>query len=172
MAASQPQGPDREPQPRRSRRWVIASAALAGITVVPPGLAWAFGPGGYLGENARRLRALENDPMGAETILGHTAFHTDKARLPGWLEWKTSRLYLKRYFHSDHQPSSLVSEFITYAEGHGWTKDEKFSNSNLWTARHTDRDSDDYMQLHIVILDNEDSTNTLKGAILISLGYN
>lgn len=109
--------------------------------------------------------------MGAETILGHTAFHTDRARLPGWLDWKTSRLYLKRYFHSDHHPDALMSEFITYAEGHGWTKDEKFSNSDLWTARHTNRSDDDYMRLSIAIVDDEDSPSTTKGSILIPLDY-
>lgn len=116
MTTPQPRNHAREPQPqRRSRRWLIASTALAGITVIPTGLAWTFGPGGYLGQNARKLRALEHDPMGAKTILDHTAFHTDKTRLPGWLEWKTSRLY----FHSDHHPTTFISKFISYAENHG-----------------------------------------------------
>ncbi|BDA63797.1 hypothetical protein [Actinomyces capricornis] len=172
MAASQPQDHHLELQPRRrSRRWVIASAALAGITVVPTGLAWAFGPGGYLGENARKLRALENDPMGAETILGHTAFHTERARLPGWLE-KTTSMYLRRYFQTEQPPAAFMQEFITHAEGHGWTKDEKFSSDDLWSARHTERDSDDYMHLGIAMTDEDSyAPSNLQGAILVILDY-
>lgn len=172
MAASQPQGPDREPRPRRSRRWVIASAALAGITVVPPGLAWAFGPGGYLGENARRLRALENDPMGAETILGHTAFHTDKARLPGWFEAKYTGVYIERYFRAEHPTPTLMPKFIAYAEEYGWTEDTAATVADNWQGHHTDRDADDYMHLTIAVTDEHSYVPLeLQDAILIALDY-
>lgn len=173
MATSQPQDHYLKLQPRqRSRRWVIASAALAGITVVPTGLAWAFGPGGYLGENARKLRALENDPMGAETILGHTAFHTDRARLPGWFEPKYSGVYLERYFHPTRELATLIPEFIGYAKSHGWEDDPRSTGSEDWHARHSHKIANDYMHLTIATTDEHSHTApVLRGSILIALDY-
>lgn len=73
------------PPPRVSRRKLLARigcGTLTGGLAIGGGLTWAFGPGGPLSYEARRLRALKNDPMGAKTILGLTAVHTEESELP------------------------------------------------------------------------------------------
>ena len=75
-----------DPPPRVSRRKLLARigcGTLTGGLAIGGGLTWALGPGGPLSYEARQLRALNNDPMGHETILGVKPVHTEELELPG-----------------------------------------------------------------------------------------
>lgn len=141
------------PPPHVSRRKLLARigcGTLTGGLAIGGGLTWAFGPGGPLSYEARRLIALKNDPMGAKTILGLTAVRTDESELPGWTTWKYPRVHLERWFRDPSKPSEqLKEEFIDYAKSHGWEEQSRVTTSTLWLAQHTHRKPDDYMQLFI-----------------------
>ena len=141
------------PPPRVSRRKLLARigcGTLTGRLAIGGGLTWAFGPGGPLSYEARQLRALKNDPMGAKTILGLTAVRTEESELPGWTTWKYPGVHLERWFQDPSKPSEqLKDEFIDYAKSHGWEEQSRVTTSTLWLAQHTHRKPDDYMQLFI-----------------------
>ena len=160
------------PPPRVSRRKLLARigcGTLTGGLTIGGGLTWAFGPGGPLSYEARRLRALKNDPMGAKTILGLTAVHTEESELPGWTTWKYPGVHLNRWFQDPSKPAEqLRNEFISYAEAHGWEKESRFGSPTSWFARHSHRDSDDYMELAIGL---SQSSSVEKNKVLVVLDY-
>ena len=160
------------PPPRVSRRKLLARigcGTLTGGLAIGGGLTWAFGPGGPLSYEARRLRALKNDPMGAKTILGLTAVHTEESELPGWTTWKYPGVHLNRWFQDPSKPAEqLRNEFINYAEAHGWEKESRFGSPTSWFARHSHRDSNDYMELAIGL---SQSSSTAKNTVLVVLDY-
>ena len=160
------------PPSRLSRRKLlirIGCGTLAGSLTVGGGLTWAFGPGGPLSHEARQLRALKNDPMGHETILGVKAVHTEESELPGWTTWKYPGVHLNRWFQDPSKPAEqLRNEFINYAKAHGWEKESRFGSPTSWFARHSHRDSDDYMELAIGL---SQSSSTANNAVLVVLDY-
>ena len=111
------------PPSRLSRRKLltrIGCGALVGGLAVGGGLTWAFGPGGPLSYEARALRALKNDPMGHETILGVKAVRTEESELPDWTTYTYPRVHPKRRLQKPSKPSEhLKNEFIDYAEPQG-----------------------------------------------------
>ena len=141
------------PPSRLSRRKLlirIGCGTLVGGLAVGGGLTWAFGPGGPLSYEARALRALKNDPMGHETILGVKAVRTEESELPGWTTWKYPGVHLERWFRDPSKPSEqLRDEFIDYAKSHGWEEQTRVTTSALWLAQHAHRKPNDYMQLFI-----------------------
>ena len=160
------------PPSRLSRRKLltrIGCGALVGGLAVGGGLTWAFGPGGPLSYEARALRALKNDPMGHETILGVKAVRTEESELPGWTTWKYPGVHLERWFRDPTKPSEqLKDEFIDYAKSHGWEEQSRATTSTLWLAQHTHRKPDDYMQLFI---GPSGDTPSKDSEILITINY-
>ena len=160
------------PPSRLSRRKIltrIGCGALVGGLAVGGGLTWAFGPGGPLSHEARQLRALKNDPMGAKTILDLTAVHTEESELPGWTTWKYPGVDLNRWFQDPSKPAEqLRNEFIDYAKSHGWEEQSRATTSTLWLAQHTHRKPDDYMQLFI---GPSGDTPSKDSEILITINY-
>ena len=155
-----------------TRRQALLLTGLGGLTTAG-GLYWAYRPGGYLTQEARDLRALENDPMGAETILGHTAIHTDKPDLSTW-HLKTPIISLDRYFRSkDDTPQDLKTELVSYAKKVGWSeKDQEYPDTNRWAGQHSNRTANDYMQLAITITtEHPDPSDPLHDSVAISLFY-
>ena len=141
------------PPSRLSRRKLltrIGCGTLVGGLTVGGGLTWALGPGGPLSHEARQLRALKNDPMGHETILGVKAVRTEESELPGWTTWKYPGVHLERWFQDPSKPAEqLRDEFIDYAKSHGWEEQTRVTTSTLWLAQHAHRKPNDYMQLFI-----------------------
>ena len=160
------------PPPRVSRRKLLARigcGTLTGGLAIGGGLTWAFGPGGPLSYEARQLRALKNDPMGAKTILGLTAVRTEESELPGWTTWKYPGVHLERWFQDPSKPSEqLKDEFIDYAKSHGWEEQTRVTTSTLWLAQHAHRKPDDYMELYIGFEGREPSKN---GKVLVAIDY-
>ena len=60
------------------------------------------------------------------------------------------------------------NEFINYAEAHGWEKESRFGSPTSWFARHSHRDSNDYMELAIGL---SQSSSTAKNTVLVVLDY-
>ena len=160
------------PPSRLSRRKLlirIGCGTLVGGLAAGGGLTWAFGPGGPLSHEARQLRALKNDPMGHETILGVKAVHTEESELPGWTTWKYPGVHLERWFQDPSKPAEqLRNEFINYAKAHGWEKESRFGSPTSWFARHSHRDSNDYMELAIGL---SQPNSTAKNTVLVVLDY-
>lgn len=129
---------DRPGQATR-RRMLIRTAGLVigGGLAIAGGYVWTHGPGGTLSYEARRLRALRDDPMGAETILGVSAVFTESRELPRWFQWKYGGVPLRRWFYDASMTSAeLTSPFIGYAESHGWTKNPGPSMPESRIGRH------------------------------------
>ena len=149
-----------EPPPRPSRRKLLTTigcSTLAGGLTIGGGLTWAYGPGGPLSYEARQLRALKNDPMGAKTILGLTAVRTEESELPGWTTWKYPGVHLNRWFQDPSKPAEqLRDEFIDYAKSHGREEETRITTPTAWIAQHAHRKPDDYMQLFVGL--SEDTT--------------
>ena len=160
------------PPSRLSRRQIltrIGCGTLVGGLAVGGGLTWTFGPGGPLSHEARQLKALKNDPMGAKTILGLTAVRTEESELPVWTTWKYPGVHLNRWFQDPSKPAEqLRNEFINYAKARGWKKESRFGSSTSWFARHSHRDSDDYMELAIGL---SQSSSVEKNIVLVVLDY-
>ena len=149
------------PPPRVSRRKLldrIGCSTLTGGLVIGGGLTWAYGPGGPLSYEARRLRALKNDPMGNKKILGHEAIQTNDSPLPKWFEYKYPGLRLRRWFRDDNtDPKELKNQFIEYAEHHGWENDPGPTTPASWVGRHGGTKPIDDMFL-AVYLSSDDPT--------------
>ncbi|WP_144033410.1 hypothetical protein [Actinomyces oris] len=163
--------PTKPPRSHLSRRLVlqqIGGLAIAGGIIGGAGLIWAHTPGAPLSYEAKQLRALKNDPMGATKILGYRAIHAEESPLPKWFESKYSGVHLYRWFSDKSmEPEQLRLKFIDYATLHGWS--EKTSYKNSWTGKHN-QSPDDYMTVFISI--NEDSGYSyLNNAVRIVLTY-
>lgn len=160
------------PPSRLSRRKLltrIGCGTLVGGLTVGGGLTWALGPGGPLSHEARQLRALKNDPMGHETILGVKAVHTEESELPGWTTWKYPGVHLERWFQDPSKPAEqLRNEFINYAKAHGWEEETRITTPTAWIAQHAHRKPDDYMELYIGFEGREPSKN---GKVLVVIDY-
>ena len=149
------------PPSRLSRRKLltrIGCGTLVGGLAVGGGLTWAFCPGGPLSYEARALRALKNDPMGAETILDHKAIETEETKPTEWFSIEDPHISLTRWFQGENGDiASLHKSFVRYAEKNGWAEEADTSSSNVWLARHRNRAADDYMRLTLTANTENDS---------------
>ncbi|WCA42560.1 hypothetical protein [Actinomyces oris] len=107
--------------------------------------------------------------MGAKTILGLTAVHTEESELPGWTTWKYPGVHLERWFQDPSKPAEqLRDEFIDYAKSHGWEEETRITTPTAWIAQHAHRKPDDYMELYIGFEGREPSKN---GKVLVAIDY-
>jgi len=148
------------PPSRPSRRRVlirVGCLSLTGGLLLAGGL-WSFRPGGPLTEDGKLLRALRNDPMGAETILAHKAIETEETKPTEWFSIEDPHISLTRWFQGENGDiASLHKSFIRYAEKNGWVEEADISSSNVWLARHRNRAADDYMRLTLTANTENDS---------------
>lgn len=164
---------DRPGQATR-RRMLIRTAGLVigGGLAIAGGYAWMHGPGGALSYESRRLKALRDDPMGAETILGVSAVFTVSPELPTWFQWKYGGVSLRRWFYDASMTSAeLTSLFVDYAESHGWTKDPGPSTPESWIGRHGGTEPTDDMILNVAPDIGPHETDPLSGSVVVGLGY-
>ena len=160
--ASTPSSESTDLPPRPSRRRVLIKVGCLGLTggLLLAGGLWSFSPGGPLTEDGKLLRALRNDPMGAETILNHKASETKEVKPTEWFSIEDPHISLTRWFQEENgDVSSLYKSFIRYAEKNEWAEETDVSSPNVWLARHRNRSADDYMRLTI-------TANTENGPVI------
>ena len=158
--ASTPSSESTDLPPRPSRRRVLIKVGCLGLTggLLLAGGLWSFRPGGPLTEDGKLLRALRNDPMGAETILDHKAIETEETKPTEWFSIEDPHISLTRWFQGENGDiASLHKSFIRYAEKNGWVEETDISSSNVWLARHRNRAGDDYMRLTLTANTENDS---------------
>lgn len=168
----EPTGPSSYPSRRRALIR-IGCLSLTGGLLLTGGL-WSFRPGGPLTEDGKLLRALRNDPMGAETILNHRASETDETKPTEWFSIEDPHISLTRWFQGENgNIDSLYKSFIRYAEKNGWAEENDISTSNVWIARHHNGAADDYMRLTITVNTENDSTTPKErlNTVAVSLDY-
>lgn len=168
----EPTGPPSYPSRRRALIRV-GCLSLTGGLLLSGGL-WSIRPGGPLTEDGKLLRALRNDPMGAETILNHRASETDETKPTEWFSIENPHISLTRWFQGENGDiDSLHKSFIRYAEKNGWAEETDISTSNAWIARHHNRAADDYMRLAITVNTENDSTTPKErlNPVAVSLDY-
>lgn len=176
LHASTPSSEPADPPSRPSRRRVLIRLGSLGLTggLLLAGGLWSFRPGGPLTEDGKLLRALRNDPMGAETILDHKADETKEIKPAEWFSIEDPHISLTRWFEEKNGDiSSLYKSFIKYAERNGWAEEVKVSSPNVWLARHRDRFADDYMRLMVTANTENDPTASKErmNTVAVSLDY-
>ena len=160
LHASTPSSEPADLPSRPSRRRVLIRLGSLGLTggLLLAGGLWSFRPGGPLTEDGKLLRALRNDPMGAETILDHKAIETEETKPTEWFSIEDPHISLTRWFQGENGDiASLHKSFVRYAEKNGWAEEADTSSSNVWLARHRNRTADDYMRLTLTANTENDS---------------
>jgi len=114
-----------------------AGLVIGGGLATAGGYAWRHGPGGALSYEAKRLRALRDDPMGAETALSISAIFTESPEFPKWFQWKYGDFSLRWPLYEPRRtPAELTNLFADYAESHAWAKNPGPPTPQLWIGRH------------------------------------
>lgn len=150
--------------PRRTAMALgITGAAIAG------GLMWGYRPGGPFTREAQRKRVLRNDPMGAETILGHEAVDTAESSPRGLLS-KSTDVWLGRWFKDERSsPEELRQELIAYAVAHGWAQDDASTTAQFWSGSRVDPDTKTVLRLIIAAETDYSPTDVRYGTVYVSL---
>ena len=163
-----------QPAPHRTgriarRRLLISALALTG-TAVGGGALWCYRPGGPRAVAARALSALHDDPMGANTILGHRAVYSDESSPPGLFSKKTT-LWVRNWFRDEATaPETLMGEFIDHARGNGWSTGD-YSLPTLWAASRSAPGLQAPLGLLISQEDTYESDSAFHRTVRISLTY-
>lgn len=150
-----------------SRRTVVALLAVVG-SVVAGGVVWSLRPGGPLTQGAG-LQALRDDPMGAQTILGHEAVDSAESSPSGPLS-KTTDVWLRRWFRDEGStPQALQRELIDHALANGWTQEPASTTEGSWSATRTDEGTGTELGL-LIVLETDYSPSDLRYlTVLVSL---
>lgn len=164
---------DRPGQATR-RRMLVRTAGLVidGGLATAGGYAWRHGLGGALSYAAKRLRALRDNPMGAETILGISAIFTKSPEFPERFQWKYGDVSLRRRFYDTKRaPAEPTSLFAAYTESHAWAKNPGPPTPKLWIGRHGGTEPTDGMILNVTPDIGPHETDPLSGSVVVGLGY-
>ena len=164
---------DRPGQATR-RRLLVRNAGLVidGGLATAGGYAWRHGPGGALSYEAKRLRALRDDPMGAETALSISAIFTESPEFPKWFQWKYGDFSLRWPLYEPRRtPAELTNLFADYAESHAWAKNPGPPTPKLWIGRHGGPAPADDMILNIAPDLRPRETEPLNNSVNVHLWY-
>ena len=148
-----------------------ADPTIDGGLVIAVEHEWTYGPSWAPPYETRGLKALRDDPMGAETILEISAVFTDSEELPTWFQWKYGDVSLRRRLYDARRtPAELTSLFADYAESHDWTKNPRPSTPESWIGRHGGTEPTDGMSLTVAPISGSARQTRSTARLLSDLG--
>ena len=148
-----------------------ADPTIDGGLVIAVEHEWTYGPSWTPPYETRGLKALRDDPMGAETILEISAVFTDSEELPTWFQWKYGDVSLRRRLYDARRtPAELTSLFADYAESHDWTKNPRPSTPESWIGHHGGTEPTDGMSLTVAPISGSARQTRSTARLLSDLG--